>query len=92
MNAADLKYKMEDLKNKMKYFNSHIVSVQETHFRKKGKFKHDQFVVFEAIRKNKEKGGSLLIVHEEIKPVLIKEYNEIFEIIVIEVNSENNPI
>ena len=59
---------------------------------KKGKFKHDQFVVFEAIRKNKEKGGSLLIVHEEIKPELIKEYNEIFEIIVIEVNSENNPI
>ena len=35
VNAADFIYKMKDLKNKMKYFNSHIVSLQETHFRKK---------------------------------------------------------
>ena len=34
----------------------------------------------------------MLIVHEDLKPVLIKEYNEIFEMIVIEVNSNNNPI
>ena len=31
-NAADLKHKAEDLKNKVKYFNSSIFAVQETHF------------------------------------------------------------
>ena len=35
-NAADLKQKAEDLKNKIKYFESSIFAVQETHFRKKG--------------------------------------------------------
>ena len=38
-NSADLKHKAEDLKNKLKYFNSSIFAVQETHFRKKGMFK-----------------------------------------------------
>ena len=35
VNAADMKNKAEDLKNKIKYFDSSIVSIQETHFRKK---------------------------------------------------------
>ena len=57
INAADMNNKAEDLKNKIEYFKSSIVSIQETHYRKKGKFMYDNFHVFEAIRKNKEKGG-----------------------------------
>ena len=34
-NAADLKHKSKDLKNKIKFFNSGIFAVQETHYRKK---------------------------------------------------------
>ena len=78
INAAGLKYKVEDLKNKIKYFESTIVSVQETHFRKKGMFKYNQYKMFESIRKNKEKGGSMLVIHEDLSPVLIKDYNEKF--------------
>ena len=85
-----MKYKVEDLKNKIKYFELSIVSVQKTHYRRKGQFKLD-YVVFEAIRKHKEKGGSMLIVHENLKPVLIKEFNDIFEMVVVEVNSDSKP-
>ena len=92
VNAADMKHKATDLKNKIKYFGSSIISVQETHFRSKGRFKLDNFVAFESIRKNKEKGGTMLLIHGDLKPVLIKEYNETFELIVVEINTQNNPI
>ena len=92
LNAAGLKHKTEDLKNKIKYFGSSIISIQETHHRKKGKFKADKFKVFESIRKNKERGGSMLIIHEDLSPILIKEYNESFELLVVEVQTEKKPI
>ena len=48
--------------------------------------------MFEAIRKNKEKGGSMLIVHKDLQPVLIKEYNDDFELLVVEVTTQNTPV
>ena len=48
--------------------------MQETYYPKKGRFKHDNFVIFEAIRK-KEGGGSLLGVHVALNPVLINEHS-----------------
>ena len=71
-NANGLKHKSEDLKNKVKYLNSSIFAVQETHFGKKGKFKMQDFHIFEAIRKNKEQGGSMLGIHMGLQPILIK--------------------
>ena len=41
--------------------------------------------IFEAIRKNKEKGGTLLGVHVGLEPVLISEYSDTFELLVVEV-------
>ena len=37
-NAADLKYKAEDLKDKVRFFNIGIFAIQETHYRKKEDF------------------------------------------------------
>ena len=84
-NAGGLRHKASDLKNKLKYFQSTIFSVQESHYAKKGKFVMDKFIIFEAIRKSKIKGGSILGVHVDLKPVLVKEYSESFELIVVEV-------
>ena len=84
-NAASLKHKEQDLKDKVKYFNSGIFSVQETQYRKKGKFQLDQFVIFEAIRKGKKGGGSMLGIHVGLEPVLVSEFSETFELIVVEV-------
>ena len=59
-NARDMRYKESDLKDKVKFFNSSIFSVQETHYRQKGKFKLQDYHIFESIRKNKDHGGSML--------------------------------
>ena len=42
------------------------------------------FVVFEAIRKKKG-GGTIVAVHQDLKPKLIEEYNDEFELLVVEI-------
>ena len=91
-NVADLYHKSEDLKNKIRYFYSGIFAVQETHFRKKGRLKMQDFHVFKSIRKNKEKGGSMLGVHIGLEPVLVSEYSDTFELLVNEVEIANKDI
>jgi predicted nucleic acid-binding Zn-ribbon protein len=82
-NAAGLRYKAGELKNKIKHFDSTIFSVQETHFARKGRFEIEKYVIFEAIRKGKQKGGSMLGVHVDLCPVLVQEYSDKFELIVV---------
>ena len=59
---------------------------------KKGQFQIDNFEIFESIRKNKEKGGTLLGVHKSLEPVLIEEYSETFELLVAEIKTTNQSI
>ena len=90
-NAADLRMKTRSLKHIINHFKASIFSVQETHYRKKGKYCQDNFQIFEAIRK-KEGGGSMLGVHVSLKPVLISEYSDTFELLVVEVKVETKCI
>ena len=50
------------------------------------------FHIFESIRKNKEKGGSMLGVHIGLEPVLVSEYSDTFELLVVEVKIANKAI
>ena len=52
---------------------------------RKGKFQLDGFEIFESIRKIKKDGGTLVGVHKALKPMLIQEYNDEFELIVVEI-------
>ena len=85
-NADGLQGKLVSLKHEIKEAEAMIFCIQETKYRTKGRIKIDNFVTFEAIRKNKEKGGTVIGIHESLKPVLIEEYSENFELIVVEVN------
>ena len=84
-NAAGLNKKVHSLKYQVKECNAAVFTVQETNFKKKGRFKFEEFEIFEAIRQNKEKGGCMLGIHMSLEPVLIEEYSEKFELIVTEV-------
>ena len=85
-NAAGLKNKIQSFKSEIELANAAIFTVQETHFQKKGKIKIEGFEIFEAIRKKKKDGGTMIGVHKGLKPMLIKEYSEDFEIVVVEIN------
>ena len=83
-NAAGLKTKIQSLKNEINNISASIFTVQETHFAKKGKIKMENFTIFEAIRK-KHNGGTIIGVHNSLKPMLISEYCDEFELIVVEI-------
>ena len=58
---------------------------------KKASLKLDNYEIFEAIRK-KSKGGSMIGAHKALKPVLIKEHSDEYELIVIEIKVRNREI
>ena len=84
-NADGLTKKAHSLRHQVTQCNAAIFTVQETQFRKKGRFKCEEYNIFEAIRKNKEKGGTMIGIHKSLKPVLIEEYDETFELLVTQV-------
>ena len=59
-NADGLKGKQTSLKSEVIESDASIFCIQETKLRRSGRFAIDNFVIFEAIRKNKEKGGPML--------------------------------
>ena len=83
---------MKSFKQELKRSKAGIFTLQETHFKTKGKLKVDDFEVFESIRKGKENGGTAIGVHKALQPVLISEYDEEFELITVEVKVGNREI
>ena len=82
-NAAGLKSKQHSFKSELNSVDASIFTVQETHFKKKGTFKMNEFEIFEAIR-TKEKGGTMVGIHKALNPVLINEYEKEFELLIVE--------
>ena len=84
--------KAESLVNEVNVTGANIVTIQETHSIRKGRVKlHSSFVIFESIRKAKH-GGTMCAVHEDLKPKLIEEYNDPFELLVVEIEAKNKAI
>ena len=76
-NAAGISSKMKSFINTIETVKASIFILQETHLKKKGKFKNfrklSDFVVFELVRTEKEKGGLAIGVKDSFNPVLISE-------------------
>ena len=83
--------KLQSFYEELKLSSASIFTLQETHLSNKGKIKVENFEIFEAIR-TKAKGGTVIGVHTGMKPVLIKEYSEEFELLVVEVKAASKEI
>ena len=84
-NAAGLKLKTQTLKNELNYSECGIFTLQETHYRKKGKLSIENWEIFDSIG-SKASGGSMLGAQKALNPILVEEYNEEFELLVVEAN------
>jgi hypothetical protein len=89
--AGVVKGKVDSLVMEVQATEATIVTVQETHSTRKGKIQIEGFVVFEAIRKKKG-GGTMCAIHKDLNPKLIEEYNDNFELLVVEVEVNNKYI
>ena len=92
-NCAGCENKIQSLVNNVNHIGAGIFTLQETHFKRKGRLnsKFCEFQMFEAIRK-KQKGGSLIGVHKNLDPILIEEYSEDFELLVVEAKLGNKDV
>ena len=90
-NSQGLKLKMPSLKNEIKNLNAAVFTIQETHFSKKGLVRIENYEIFEVIRK-KQSGGTLIGAHKALKPTLIAEFSEEFELVVVEISAGNKEI
>ena len=92
-NGAGVKNgKVQSLKSEVRSTGANIVTIQETHCTQKGKIKMDkEFVTFEAIR-TKKGGGTMIAIHTDLNPKLVEEYSEDFELLVVEIVTENQEI
>ena len=91
-NFAGLKGKMTSFTSELHTFKAAIFTGQETHFTAKGLVKIEDFETFEAIIEHKEKQGCIIGVHKALKPILIEEYSETFELLVVQINAANKNI
>ena len=91
-NSEGLRSKINSFKHEIRKSNAAIFTIQETHFMKKGKLKIPGYEIFEAIRSNKKGGGTLIGVHKALKPMLIKEYSDNFELLCVDVKINNYEI
>ena len=86
-----MKGKLNSFKYELKQSNVGLFTLQETHYETKGKVQVKDFEIFEAIR-TKVKGGTMIGAHKALKPCLIEEYNDTFELLVIEITVANRAI
>ena len=91
-NVAGIKLKLQSLKSQLRATNAAIFTLQETHTSKEGMFRIEGYEIFESIRKHKKDGGTAVGVHKALDPVLIKKYDDDFEIIVVEVEIQSKKV
>ena len=91
-NSGGLKSKINSFKHEITKSGAAIFTIQETHFTKKGKLKLLEYEIFEAIRSNKQGGGTMIGVHKALRPMLVREYSKNFELLCVDVKINNHEI
>ena len=89
-NCDGLNKKKDSLKVELQRTKSTLFTLQETHLGRKGKIQIDNMVIYEAIRKKEH--GLMIGVHVAHQPVLISEYSDTFEMLVVEIKASNKEI
>ena len=51
-----------------------------------------EYEIFEAIRSNKQGGGTMIGVHKALRPMLVREYSKNFELLCVDVKINNHEI
>ena len=83
--------KLKSLQAAVLNTNANLVTLQETHSKRKGKIQLVDHVTFEAIRKAKG-GGTLISAHKDLNPKLIVQYEDEFELLVVEIELKEKKV
>ena len=81
VNSAGLRSKLTTFRKVLSELKPSILFVEETKYKDIGKFKFENYVIFEMVRKNRDGGGLALGCVQEFKPVWIRDGGESVEVI-----------
>ena len=83
--------KISSLKAQVKLTMANVITIQETHARRKGRIQIPEMVVFEAIGRAKG-GGTLIAPHKSLNPRLVESYEDDFELLLVELEFQEKNI
>ena len=90
-NAAGILNKLESFYRNIQHFQPGVYFIQESKCRIRNKVKHDDYVMFEYIRKCSSGGGLLTAVHKSLNPVSVSEDSD-DEVLVVQGDIGNNKV
>ena len=87
VNAAGLKPKLSTLKKVINNLDPALFFIEETKFKAEGRFKIENFLIFELVRESRDGGGGLAIgCIKDLKPVLARKGNDDIEALTIDIS------
>ena len=92
MNLAGFKSKFTTFKKVLSELKPSVFFIQETKFKTEGKFKLDNYLVFELLRKNKEGGGLAIGCATNLKPAWVREGDDDVEALSVDIFVEGMKI
>ena len=90
-NSAGLLNKLDSFYRNIENFKPGVYFIQESKCRIKNQIKHDEYIMFEMIRKNSGGGGLLTAVHKSLSPVSVSEDTDL-EVLVVQGNIGTNKV
>ena len=93
VNAAGLQSKLSTFKKVINNLKPALFFIEESKFKEEGKFKLENFSIFELTRESRDGGGGLAIgCIKELKPVLARKGNDSIEALTIDISLQKMKI
>jgi hypothetical protein len=85
VNAAGLKSKLYTFRKIVAKLKPSIFFIEESKYKDVGKFKIENFIIFELVRQNKDGGGLAIGCAKELQPVWVREGGDYVEAMSVEI-------
>ena len=92
VNCAGMRSKVMTFRNVLAELKPSVFFVQETKYKDAGKFKMENFIIYELVRQSRDGGGLALGVAKELNPAWVREGDDEVEALSVEISVKNMKI
>ena len=85
VNSGGLKSKLKTLKKVLLELKPSVFFIEETKYKESGKFKIENYEIFELVRKSREGGGLAIGCIKDLHPTWVREGNDLVEALSVDI-------
>ena len=89
VNSGGLKSKLKTLKKVLFELKPSVFFIEETKYTDSGKFKFENYEIFELVRTNREGGGLAIGCSKDLHPAWVREGNDMVEALSVDIFLNN---